>query len=312
MGLMGILKMFGLTALEKARAEVERIAQARDRLDASRREAIAQKAHLERSRAGALTDALLAESNGSDPLAAAEAIERQISAADTRIQITDQTEAELVERLAQAMRHVIQCEADEADAIARARQAELDQHLAKLQPHLDAAAEIDGCEFVSRSVSLQIQHDLMTRIPGTTLAQPVAIPMTHTTRYATAVHNARSEAQRLRSRTVRTSGNVNGTLEQLLEQLRAPLWITPSEASLRHWAEGAAAHAEAKWKASGDNLLAEKAPWYNGVLVLYSVAWKDGVITTPAERGAKIDFRRDKTIQVPETQFVTHTAAYGS
>jgi hypothetical protein len=256
-----------------------------------------------------LTDALLAESNGSDPLAAAEEIERQIAAADTRIQITNTTEAELVQRLAGAMRHVIQCEADEADAIARARQAELDQHLAKLQPLLDEAAHIDGCQFVSRSVSLQIQHDLMTRIPGTTLAQPVAIPMTHTMRYATAVHNARSEARRLRSREVRAHGKAMGyTPEQILEQCHAPLVISPSEASIRYAMEQAETAAQAKYKASGDDQIAQRERGFSGTRATFTLTWKSGVVQNCT---AKIEATYTP-ITISSQQQLVGGARYGS
>jgi hypothetical protein len=279
--LMGILKMFGQTALEKAQAEAARIAQIRERLDQTRRQAIQEKTQLESGRSRTLADALLAESPDSSTLAndAAETIERQISQAATRIQITDSTEAELVGRLAQALRQVIQAEADEADREAARAQQQLDAHVAQLQPHLDAAAEIDGCPFVSRSLLLQIQTDLMTKVPGTALAAPIAIPMTHTTRYATALHHAHSEAQRLRSRTVRSHGKAQGyTLEEILAQSHAPLLIAPSESSIRYAMDEAEALALAQYKASGNDQIDQRSRGYSGTRTSYTLAWKDGVI----------------------------------
>jgi hypothetical protein len=135
------------------------------------------------------------------------------------------------------------------------------------------------------------------------------IPLTRTMQLQMALDEARQKAQFLRNRTVRASANVTGTLEQILEQLRQPLWITPSEASLRQWCQAKAADAEARWKASGDNLLAEKSPWYNGTMVVYSVAWKNGVITSGS---AKIELLRGKTVSVSSLSELTQGAAYGT
>jgi hypothetical protein len=75
------------------------------------------------------------------------------------------------------------------------------------------------------------------------------------------------------------------------------------------WCEQEAAKAIAKWEASGDKLLAERSPWYNGFAVSFTVQWKDGVLTGGS---AKVELLPGKTVQVQSMQEVIGGAAYGT
>jgi hypothetical protein len=297
--------------LAKARSQVERLTLERDRYEADMNATQARLARIQSQQPEASFEARMAEPNGSEP-PAAEAIRGLFTEEEMCRKALAHTAAVLAKfnsELAAAMRAVIQCEADEADRIAEQAQQQLDAHVAKLQPLLDEAAHIDGCQFVSRSVSLQIQHDLMIRIPGTALAQPMPIPITRTMQLQMALEQARQKAQFLRNRTVRSHGKAMGyTLAEILSQRRGPLVIGPSDSSIQHAIEQAEQQAWAKYKAAGDDLLAQRERGHTGERTSFTLTWKDGVIQNCA---AKVE-PTYQTIKVRETEFVTHAPAYGT
>jgi hypothetical protein len=99
-----------------------------------------------------------------------------------------------------------------------------------------------------------------------------------------------------------------GTVEQLVEQLRQPNVIAPSEAAVRLWCEQKAAEAWRDWETSGKKLLAEKEPWFNGTAVSFTLAWQNGVIQNGAAKVEVIG----KTITVASEQELIGGAAYGT
>jgi len=310
---MGILKMFtGPSALEKARSEAERIRRERDAYEADMNAQRERLREIESRQPFAIYTARMAEPPNGEAPPAAEAVRQLFQDEEICRRALAKMPAVLQTfnaHLALAMEAAIQAEAEEARCAADQFETEVKTYLAEFNRLKAAFEAFAQAEYMPVANHTRMLADVMTQAGHSLLGFDVRITIPKPERLQNQLAALRQEAMRLGARAVRLSGAANGTLEQLLEAIAQPLSITPSEASLRAWCAHAAAVVEAKWKASGDNLIAEKSAWYNGTTVIYSVQWTNGVI----DKGtAKIELARGKTVTVKDPQELTGGAAYGT
>jgi hypothetical protein len=274
--------------LARAQAEITRLRQARAKLDSSRREAEMNLKKIESLMPSALTDALLFQGepdpNGPNPRQAVDQLNVRAAHDRSVIEMSSKADGELVKRLIEAMQALIECEAREADAQADKIEEKLRAHLVKRQTLLDALQTLEGSDYMPVANHTRALADVMSKAGRALIAAPVRFTIPVSEQLALQLAEARAAAARIRQKQVRSSGQTTGTLDQILTQIQEPFWIGPSEGPLRVGCEEKGQAALRKWEQSGERLLAERSPWWNGFEILYTVHWKDGVLTNCSAR----------------------------
>jgi hypothetical protein len=245
--------------IEKARSEIAKLQQARERLQTQRATAEAEIAALRLQ----LPDAELAEvlSETTEGGVTPQQIRERIRQGTESVAVADRAEGPLLARLQQAHADLAEAQAREVDKRGDKVEKQLADHCAKVNALLTQLTELEeGGTFLSTAshtrqvLSLSVMSGGGKTLPPDNLGT-VTIPKSE--RIAQELQGLRQQAAAIRSQRLVTKGRISGySLEELLDKLRTPNTLAPSESAIRSWfagQSGKVAQMQTAIAASGEN-----------------------------------------------------------